>query len=124
MQYRCRRILLTRLCPALSGVVLSGLALAAITPAEPAIAGEVEAGVSAVPWGHASPEGDETGFAQFPAGFQSSQRFGLSLREADESLPSDGLFFRTGDGLRIGGQGSYDPGSGDLRAIVALKLDF
>ena len=103
---------------------LSGLALAALVPAGPAIAGEVGADVPEAPWHRLTADGGEAGFRQYPAGFRGLTGFELVLREADDGVPRRGLFFRVGDRLRIGAQGSFDPGSGNLRAIVALKLDF
>ncbi len=105
-------------------LVLSGLVFASLVPVGPAIAGEVTTVVPAVPWHRLPADGGEAGFRQYRAGFQDLAGFEFVLREADESVPWRGLFFRAGDGLRIGAQGSFEPGSGNLRAIVALKLDF
>ncbi len=124
MQPGVLRFLLFRLRPALFSLALSGLALAALVPVGPAIAGEVAAEVLAVPWQRLPADGWEDGFRQYPAGFRGLTEFELVLREADDGVPWRGLFFRAGDGLRIGAQGSFEPGSGNLRVIVALKLDF
>ena len=124
MQPGVLRFLLFRLRPALFSLALSGLALAALVPVGPAIAGEVVAEVLAVPWQRLPADGWEDGFRQYPAGFRGLTEFGLVLREVDDGVPWRGLFFRAGDGLRIGAQGGFDFDSGDLRAIVALKLDF
>jgi len=98
--------------------------LAALVPVGPAIAGEVGTGVSPAPWLPLPADDGEAGSRHYPAGFRGSTAFEFVLWEADDGVPWRGLFFRAGDGLRIGAQGSLDPGSGNLRAIVALKLDF
>ena len=113
-----------RLRPASFSLVLAGLMLAACAPVGPANAGEVVAEVLAVPWQRLPAGGGEAGFRQYPAGFRGLTEFELVLREADDGVPWRGLFFRAGDRLRIGAQGSFEPGSGNLRVIVALKLDF
>jgi hypothetical protein len=124
MQPGVLRFLLVRLRPAPFSLVLAGLALAALAPVGPAIAGEVGVGVPAVPW-HRLPAGDgEAGFQQDPAGFLGLTGLEFVLLEVDEGVPWRSLFFRAGDGLRIGAQGSLDPGSGNLRAMVVLKLNF
>ena len=110
--------------PAPFSLVLSGLMLAALAPVEPAIAGEVGADVPPVPWHQILPDDGEASFRQNPDGFQGLTGLELVLREADNGVPWRGLFFRAGDRLRIGAQGSLDSGSGNLRAIIALKLDF
>ncbi len=97
---------------------------AALVPVGPAIAGEVAVGDPAVLWQHLPEGGRDAGFSQYPADFRDWTGFGFSPWGADGGAPWRGLFFRAGDGLRIGAQGSLDPGSGDLRAVVALKLDF
>jgi hypothetical protein len=124
MQPGVLRFLLFRLRPAPFSLVLAGLALAALVPVSPAIAGEVAADVPPVPWHHVLPDDGEAGFLQSPAGFRGLTGLEPVLREADDGVPWRGLFFHAGDGLRIGAQGSFDPGSGNLRAMVALKLDF
>ncbi len=106
------------------GPVLSGLVFAALVPVGPATAGEVGAADSAVPWHRLPADDGEAGFRQSPTDFRGLAGFEFVLREADQGSPSRGLFFRAGDGLRIGAQGGIDFGSGDLRAIVTLKLDF
>ena len=116
MQPGVRRFLLARLRPA--------LLLAALAPVAPALAGEVAADAPAAPWQRLPADDGEAGFRHYPAGFRGRTGFELVLREADEGVPWRGLFFRAGGGLRIGAQGSFDAGSGNLRAIVALKLDF
>ena len=119
MQPGVRRLVLFRF-----GSVLSGLVFAALVPVGPAIAGEVGAGGPAVPWYRLPADDGEAGFRQSPTDFQGLAGFEFVLREADEGMSSRGLFFRAGDGLWIGAQGSIDLGSGDLSAIFALKLDF
>ena len=119
MQPGFRRLVLVPVRP-----VLSGLVFAALVPVGPAIAGEVGAGVTAVPWHRLPADDGDAGFSQYPTEFRDLTGFEFSPREGDEGVPRRGLFFRAGDGLRIGAQGSFDPGSGDLHAIVALKLDF
>ena len=118
------RFLLFRLRPAPFSLVMSGLAFAALVPVGPAIAGEVTTVVSAVPWHRLPADGGEAGSRDYSAGLWGLQGFEFLPWEAVESMPWRGLFFRAGDGLRIGAQGSFEPGSGNLRAIVALKLDF
>ena len=113
-----------RLCPASFSLVLAGLMLAAFAPVGPAIAGEVTTVVTAVPWHRLPADGGEAGSRDYSAGLWGLQGFEFLPWEVDESMPWRGLFFRAGDGLRIGAQGSFEPGSGNLRAIVALKLDF
>jgi hypothetical protein len=105
-------------------LVLSGLSLAALAPVGPAIAGEVGVEVPAVAWQRLPTDDGEVGFRRYPAGFRGLTGFELVLREADDGVPWRGLFFRVGGGLRIGAQGSFEPGSGNLRAIIALKLNF
>ena len=61
-----------------------------------------------------------TGWANWPAGTGLEFIWG----EADGELYPAGLFFRASPGIRIGAQGSFDPGSSELRAVVAFKLDF
>ena len=124
MQRSVCRFLLLCLRPALFNLVLAGLVFAALVPAAPAIAGEVGAGVPAVPWHRLPADDGEAGFRQDRAGFRGLTGLGFVLRQADEGVPWPGLFFRAGDGLWIGAQGSFNPGSGDLGAIAALKLDF
>ncbi len=119
MQPGVRRFLLVRLRPALSGLVLAALA-----PVGPAIADEVGVDVPPVSWHHILPDDRAAGFRQDPAGSWGLTGFEFSPWEADEGVPWRGLFFRAGDGLRIGAQAIFEPGSGNLRAIVALKLDF
>jgi hypothetical protein len=110
--------------PARFGLVLSGLMLAAPVPVGPAGAGEIGAGVSAAPWQGPPAGGGEAGFQPDPAGFPGLAALEFVIRETDEGAPSRGLFFRAGDGLRLGAQGSFDSGSGDLRALIALRLNF
>ncbi len=127
MQPGARRLLLARLCPALFNLVLAGLmlaALAALVLAGPAIAGEVAAGVPAAPWHRLPTDGGDIFSSRYPANFQDLKGLGFSSWEVDEGLPWSGLLFYAGDGLRIGALGSLDTGSGNLGAIVALKLDF
>ncbi len=119
MQPGVRRFLLVRLRPALSGLVLAALA-----PVGPAIAGEAAADVPPVTWHRLPADDGEAGFRRSPAGSRGLTGLEFVLREADEGVPWRGFFFRAGDGLQIGAQGSLDPGSGNLRAIVVLKLDF
>ena len=119
MQPGVRRLVLFRLGP-----VPSGLVFAALVPVGPAIAGEVGAGGPAVPWHRLPADDGEAGFRQHSTDLFGLAGFEFVLREADEGAPSRDLFFRAGDGLRIGAQGGFDFDSGDLRAIVALKLDF
>ena len=113
-----------RLVPFRLGPALSGLVFAALVPVGPALAGEVGAGAPAVPWLGLPADGGEAGVWQSPTEFRGLAGFEFFLREADEGMFSRGLFFRAGDGLRIGAQGSLDLDSGDLSAIFALKLDF
>jgi hypothetical protein len=127
MQPGVRHFLLARLCPALSDLVLACLllaALAALVLAGPAIAGEVTAEGPAAPWRRLPADGGEAGFSQNPAGFRGLLGFEFSPREGGAGASWHGVFFRAGGGLRIGAQGSLDSGSGNLRAIVALKFDF
>ena len=119
MQPGICRLFLFRLSPA-----LSGLALAALVPVGSAIAGEVAAGGPAMLWHHLQVDDGGAGVSHYPRDFRGLMGFEFSPREVGEGVTWRGLFFRAGDGLRIGAQGSFEPGSGNLRAIVALKLDF
>ena len=127
MQPRVRRFLLARLCPVLSDLVLGGLllvALAALVLAGPAIAGEVTTGVPAAPWQRLTADSGDIGPSQYPIDFPGLTGSDFFLRKADDGGLWRGFFFGAGGGLRIGAQGSFDPGSGNLRAMIALKLDF
>ena len=117
-------ILLAPLRPAWFGLVLAGLMLAAPAPVGTANAGEVGADAPPVPWHRLPADDRQAGVGQYLAGFRGLTGLGLASREADDGVPWHGLFLRAGDGLRIGAEGSFNPGSGGLRAIVALKLDF
>ena len=68
------------------------------------------------------------GDATAPLTGWANRRAGTGLEfvwgEADDGLYPAGLFYRASPGFRIGAQGSFDPGSSDLRAVVAFKLDF
>jgi len=104
--------------------VLPGLLLAALAPVGPTIADQVTTDVPAVPWHGLAADTGEAAFPRYPAGLPGATEFEFLLRETGDRLPLRGLFFRTADGLRVGAQGSFDPHSGDLRAIFALQLDF
>ena len=127
MQPGVIRILLARLSSPLLDLVLAGLllaALAALALAGPAIAGEAGPKVPPVPWQYLPADGGEAGLPQSPAGLRGLTAFELVVREADDGVRWHGLFFRAGDGLRIGAEGSFNPASGGLWAIFSLKLDF
>ena len=97
---------------------------AALIAAGPAFAGEVAAGAPVAPWRQLTADNGAAGIWQSPVRFRGLAGLELVLRAPDDGAPSRGLFFRAGGGLRIGARGSFDPGSGDLRAIFALRLDF
>ena len=122
MQPGVRRFLLACLRPFLSGLLLA--ALAALAPVGPAMAGEVAAEGSVAPWQRLPAGGAEPGSWQDPAGFRDPTEFELTLRETDDGALWRGLYFRVGDRLQIGAEGGIDFGSGGLRAIIALKLEF
>ncbi|MFQ5567265.1 MAG: hypothetical protein ACE5EU_13010 [Paracoccaceae bacterium] len=99
-------------------------ALAALVPAGPAIAGEATAGGPAAPWQRLPAHGWGAGPAHYPADFRGLAGSAFSPGEGGGGAPWGGVFLGAGDGLRIGALGSRDARSGDLRAIVALELDF
>ena len=75
-------------------------------------------------WHRLPADDEEPGFRQYPRDFWGRAGFEFVLREVVEGAPARDLFFRAGDRLGIGAQGSYDFDSNDLRAIVSLKLEF
>ena len=101
-----------------------GLALAVLVAVGPAMGDEVTAGAPPSPWHRLSPGGSDVGFQPDPAGLRDLPVTPFFLRRAERLLSSRGLFFDAAEGLRIGAQGSFNPGSGNLRAIVCLKLEF
>ncbi len=104
--------------------VLFGLMFAALIPAGPAVAGEAPTGVYALPWQRLLADNGGAGFRPGPTDLRGLTGVEPLVREAADGVPWRGLYFRAGRGLRVGAEGAFDPGFGDLRAIVALKLDF
>lgn len=51
-------------------------------------------------------------------------RVSLSLRSFGDGHPPPGLYFQTDERVMIGAQGMIDPGSGRVRAMIVLRLDF
>ncbi len=119
MQPGFRRLVFFRLGP-----VLSGLAFAALLPVGPAIGSEAGEDVPAMPWHRLPADDGEAGIRQIPTDFWGRAGFEFILREVVEGTPARDFSFRAGGGLLIGAQGGFDFDSGDLRAIVSLKLDF
>jgi hypothetical protein len=50
--------------------------------------------------------------------------FTLSRKRTSDGIRPDGIFFQAGEGVAVGASGSIDLGSGNLRALLALRLDF
>jgi hypothetical protein len=64
------------------------------------------------------------GSPESQAGWHHTMGFEFVSGEANGDQRLGGVFFQTNEGLRIGARGSFDPGSGTMSAIFALKLDF
>ena len=119
MQAGICRFLLFCLRPA-----LFGLLLAALAPAGSVVADEVMAAAPVVPWQGLLADDNEPAFRQHPVSWQGLARLEFIVEETGDGSTRRSLFFRAADWVRFGARGSFDLRSRDLRAIVALRLDF
>ena len=58
------------------------------------------------------------------ASWQNSPVFEFVPGRGNGNHRSGGLFFRTSEGLLIGARGNFNPGSGDMSAGFAFRLEF
>ena len=100
------------------------MVLAALASMAPATAGEVTALPGAAPWQGLPDGGTVVGPPERQAGWPISSGFEFVPGGGNGDQHSGGLFFRTSEGLRIGARGSINPGSGNMSAIFALRLEF
>lgn len=97
---------------------------AGLVAAAPATAGELAPEGQPVPWQRLPADGGATSFSQNPPGIPGLRGLEFSPRDAWDGVARHGLFFRAGDGVRIGAQGEIGAGFDSLLAIFALRLDF
>ena len=106
------------------GPVHFALAFAVLASTAPAIADEEKGSSGVASWQGLADGGAVVEFPEGQAGWHNFPAIEFSQGEGDAVQRMGGLFFQANRGLHIGARGGFNPGSGNLSAIFALKLDF